>query len=566
MKHFSVCMEKSSDARKILSVLLSIETYHKDDYSCIISANKSARDFINNFPFTFTGKIEILDEIDEKTDFYNLVLRKINLIKYAVNKFGNTIHISTDIFQIRPMEIPDNVGDIAFIKKYSGHAPDMESQQYSLDVLYLENTKYCDFVVGLFDKLIDEERKKHEAEYEDQDEDEDISSCDDEDKTTERVEFHHLSANMIDNYKELWKNVTVSLVKEYSISEFLSFRTSLGSEDFFSYDKPLNMHQIDKDFVVTTKDKVDEIDEETGETVSKTVESKHEYIFVAPRINQHAPQIQDVNRAMFSRLVSYKLSNMSIINLKYSKTKMDFVCPKKDGIGIWNREKDAPGLHNLFSYFVERYGDYFSLTEDIIEYYSFNNYLISDKPGMIWLTNNVRKYTELLMCNHDQSLLDIKDSLPIPSRFFAYYSDHPKELEHYVLTKNNKSSKQLLEIDNESGEYVFRKGDIVERIDSSDFTFKDKMDAISIAKFVLVKDYDINLIANALAVSTIPVVADHIDVQDLVEGKHFVRQSKYSDNMKYSHMKGNCIRYYESSISPESVVKKLLNHVFIGSV
>ena len=89
------------------------------------------------------------------------------------------------------------------------------------------------------------------------------------------------------------------------------------------------MHQIDKDFVVTTKDKVDEIDEETGETVSKTVESKHEYIFVAPRINQHAPQIQDVNRAMFSRLVSYKLSNMSIINLKYSKTKMDFSVLRK---------------------------------------------------------------------------------------------------------------------------------------------------------------------------------------------------------------------------------------------
>ena len=567
MKHFSLCMEKPEDLRKALSVLLSIESHHKNDYSCVISGNKELRRFIDGFPFTFTGKIEVLDEIDNRRDFHTLITRKLKSIKYAINKFGNTIHLSSDIFQIRPIEINEEVTGIGFIKKYSGPAPDMESQRYSMDVMYIEDVKYCDFVLEKLAKLVDDERSKHEYEN-DVDEDEDEDKDEDEDDGTSnspKPEFHYLSADMIEKYKDFWKNVTVALVDEYKLEHFLSFRTCLGSEDFFSYDKPLNMHQINKEFTITIKEKVDTCDEE-GEKVTETVENKYDYMFVGPRVNQHAPQVQDVNRALFSKLVSYKLSNMSIINMKYSKSKLDFVCPKKDGIGIWNREKDVPGMYNLLSYLVKKYNDYFSLTEDVIEYYSFNNYLLTDKPGMMWLTNNVRKYTQVLMCNYDKSLLDIKDTLPIPTKFFAYYSDHPEELDHYALNNTNKKTKQIVEIDEKNNEVVYTKGISVEKREMGDLTFIDKMNAISVSKYIRIRTYDVNMFANALAVSTIPVIPDDMEVQGLVEDRHYVRESKYTDDLKHSNMKINCRRYYENEIAPDMVIKKLLNHVFIGSV
>ena len=224
-------------------------------------------------------------------------------------------------------------------------------------------------------------------------------------------------------------------------------------------------------------------------------------------------------------------------------------------------------MYNLLSYLVKKYNDYFSLTEDVIEYYSFNNYLLTDKPGMMWLTNNVRKYTQVLMCNYDKSLLDIKDTLPIPTKFFAYYSDHPEELDCYALNNTNKKTKQIVEIDaRKTMRLSIQKGFRWKKREMGDLTFIDKMNAISVSKYIRIRTYDVNMFANALAVSTIPVIPDDMEVQGLVEDRHYVRESKYTDDLKHSNMKINCRRYYENEIAPDMVIKKLLNHVFIGSI
>ena len=104
----------------------------------------------------------------------------------------------------------------------------MESQRYSMDVMYIEDVKYCDFVLEKLAKLVDDERSKHEYEN-DVDEDEDEDKDEDEDDGTSnspKPEFHYLSADMIEKYKDFWKNVTVALVDgEYKLEHFLSFRT-----------------------------------------------------------------------------------------------------------------------------------------------------------------------------------------------------------------------------------------------------------------------------------------------------------------------------------------------------
>ena len=90
------------------------------------------------------------------------------------------------------------------------------------------------------------------------------------------------------------------------------------------------------------------------------------------------------------------------------------------------------------------------------------------------------------------------------------------------------------------------------------------MNAISVSKYIGIRTYDVNMIANALAVSTIPVVPDEMEVQGLVEDRHYVRESKYTDDLKHSNMKNNC-RRYENEIAPDMIIKKLLNHVFVGA-
>ena len=133
-------------------------------------------------------------------------------------------------------------------------------------------------------------------------------------------------------------------------------------------------------------------------------------------------------------------------------------------------------------------------------------------------------------------------------------------------TCRKKNITQLLEINNTTKEYIYNKGKISEKKDSTDFTFEDKMDAISNSRFILIKDYDVNLIANALAVSTIPVIADHIHILDLVENKHYVKESKYKHNMKYAEIKKNCSEYYQDNISTEGYRSKLFDHILIRSI
>ena len=91
MRNFSICMEKKEDVTKVLGNLLIMDIHHGTDYTCTISGNKDLEKFINSFPYSFKGTIKVLHELENNDNFYNLINRKVNLIRHAINEHGNTI-------------------------------------------------------------------------------------------------------------------------------------------------------------------------------------------------------------------------------------------------------------------------------------------------------------------------------------------------------------------------------------------------------------------------------------------------------------------------------------------
>ena len=67
-------------------------------------------------------------------------------------------------------------------------------------------------------------------------------------------------------------------------------------------------------------------------------------------------------------MAQYNILYMLLINLKYSNNKIEFVVPKKDGISIWDRTNDPPGLYELIDMITED-NEYFGKVETYIDYF-----------------------------------------------------------------------------------------------------------------------------------------------------------------------------------------------------
>ena len=72
-------------------------------------------------------------------------------------------------------------------------------------------------------------------------------------------------------------------------------------------------------------------------------------------------------------MAQFNIIYMLLINLKYSNNKIEFVIPNRDGVSIWDRNNDPPGLYELIDMIIEK-SEYFGKTEAYIDYFSFNNF------------------------------------------------------------------------------------------------------------------------------------------------------------------------------------------------
>ena len=90
---------------------------------------------------------------------------------------------------------------------------------------------------------------------------------------------------------------------------------------------------------------------------------------------------------------------------------------------------------------------------------------------------------------------------------------------------------------------------------------------ISKSKFIKIDKIDVHLLANCLGLKVVPVVANKIELLDLISGKHYVEESAFPHNIgNYNILSSECKVYYNKNITPNSVLKKILNHIFVRDI
>jgi hypothetical protein len=585
MINYSICQEKKLDYRKILTMLLMIDSY-ESQYTCCISCDENTKKYVNNFPYVFSGDIHYVCNMVDNESYIDLIKRKFNLLHFCVEKYNNTLHLSPNLFLLRKLKLPEFVKSIMFVKKHGSHAPGKEEQQYGTDMFYINNIDVIDYLSEELnsiienDKIVDNQLDDNQVD----DNQSDDSQLDDNHSDTDNEVQINTNDDVIIKCKKWWAGIALTLIEKYGLDTFFSFNYCVGTEDFFTYDNSLKFAEINDDFSYIFSEK-DEKGSSSNDLSSNDLSSNdlssedvsyvsQEYpiYFVNIRIDQLAPAIQTLNKCLFSKLVSYKITYMAMINLRLNAKNMEFIVPKRDGIVIWNRKDDPPGLYELIDLMIEPVKKYFTRTEVDIEYFSFNNFLLFDKNDKIWLSNNTRKYTDFFICNYNNELPKIIESeIPIPSRFLCYYSDYPKKLLEFADKNITKVFDYISIIDETIHIYNYNNDssqlEKCKEICIKDFNWEEKYNIISKSKFIKIDKIDVHLLANCLGLKVVPVVTDKIELLDLISGKHYVEDSCFPHNIgNYDILSNECKVYYNKNIIPNSVLKKILNHVFVRDI
>ena len=532
MINFSICVPPDKKDNEIISILLMIDFFH-DCYTCTISGSEKLKQCIKLFPYKFKGKVDVVVEpINNKYSFIELIKRKLNIIKYAINKYNNTTHISSDIFFTNAYYIPDNIDSIGFIKRKVCCRENKLYEQFNFNILYLADTKYIDFIFSIFN--------------------ENISNFMDDfsDKEEKEEEKEEKCIN-------IWKKITLNLIDEFGITDFFPYYFCVTTDDFFGLDESLELDNIDADFKYKQQNE----------------EGSQQYPIISTIIkkNTQHPVIKELNTNLFKKLLLYKIEYMSFINLKYSSKNIEFIIPKKDGIGIWDRKNDKPGLYELIDLIVESYPLFFSKTELNVDYFSINNFIISDKPGVKWLNSTIKKYYKFFICNHDDTLINYIDELPMENEFLSYYSDHPKIIENMIDSEDYKEKTvDIVKINNNTLElykmHIDGESRLKEVIDIANLNFKDKYEIIAKSRYIIYDKHDIHLLSNCLALGVVPLLKDSNTLLDLEHEVHYIYENKlynieYLNN--YDKISTNCKEYFQNNIKVSSFIKKILNHIFV---
>ena len=255
-----------------------------------------------------------------------------------------------------------------------------------------------------------------------------------------------------------------------------------------------------------------------------------------------------------------------------SNKKLQLVVPKRKGVGIWNRTNDVGGLYELVDYFVEHNKKYLSQVEGDIDYFSFGNFLLTDKPSHIWLNNTIKKYTKIFICNYDQSLIETLSTLgkATPSSFLFYYSYHPKLLEEFLSEYEMNTERTVDSVCVSAFVDVEEPSTLLFRLAADDeevLDFNQLMTKLCNVKYGVMEKMDINLVATYLALGVVPVIknSDANTIYELVENVHYIRSMDVL-RTDYEELQKNGLLYYQENIKPASALNKLFNHVFIRQI
>ena len=142
----------------------------------------------------------------------------------------------------------------------------------------------------------------------------------------------------------------------------------------------------------------------------------------------------------------------------------------------------------------------------------------------MWLNNDVKKYSGVLLCNYDESLLKEINKSGIKNKFLSYYASFPKKYESFV--NNNEICKSI--------------ETVRVNVDGSDI-------GTDASCLVLNKEFELPEAANDDVVAddeAAPVVTDDVVVEDVVVEDVVVEDDKYTKYLqelsKFKYAKVEC--------------------------
>jgi len=611
--NFCFLEEEIEHKRFLLANLISLNFIY-DKYNILIACSNETKEYILNFPINYRGNIKwlILEKLDDNNIRYakNLLLT----LSEGIKLFNEVIYIDCRINLINKIEISDDVikQGIGFVSRSVGYMSMNIEQKYIKNILYLNNALFLEKIENLYSENISEWKDYDTSKYS-LNELREINKC----------------------FVEYDIKILYNFVNKFDINYFLPHNILVSTEDFFAISDKLKLKdinsnwQIQKKFVKEKSNYLDirkyedldisqnnidisqnsidisqnnidisqnivDISQNTVDISQNIVDISQNTVDISQNIideedcklvnicalNIRSTQLESkiiaVNKEMYSRMASYNIIYMLLINLKYAKRMIEFILPKRDGIAIWDRNNDPPGLYQLID-MITKDSNYFGKLEAYVDYFSFNNFILTDKPSKYWLNNNVRKYSGFFLCNHDDTLDVELSKIDKPLLFGFYYSDYPELLEKIAETNLEKSKFCIEILNNKIIEYELskKKTSLIQKnvIDYSDFNEKFKI--ISESKFVLFDKIDVNLFANCFGLRCIPVIKNYIinnfinkNIYLLKNNENFIIESNDWNNYEYIYNKISAINYklYRENIKHDNIIKNLLSSLFDISI
>lgn len=544
---YCVVQETRYDKQHILGLLLSIELYDKNS-TCVICCDEEIKKYIELFPKTIKLNLDFgIKPVNDNFMALDYIKNIFNSLKYCINNYKECVFINKELIMTNPLIISDQIKSqgIGFIKKTINVIDkEKEFQRYSISMLYINDIEYINLLINHYETEL---------------------KC---------VDFFNLSFDAYDENKKkeetslcikIYAELPLFFINNLQITSFFDDYTYLGTEDFFAYENSVKLTDIEKNISIKNS----------------------KVSFCNIRVDTLDKKIQQVNNYFLNILVNKHIIYMSLLNLKMSGNKLQFIIPKRNGVGIWNRTNDKGGLYELIEYFADKNKNYISKVEVDIDYFSFGNYLLTDKPSHIWLNNTIKKYTGLLICNHDKSLIDTLPSLPIPSEFLFYYSYFPTVLDSFIKSNVNSFKKKIeyiKVIKNDSSDNLNftisyeleTNDDMIELVEASSVNFMNLLEKLCNVKYGIMETLDINLIATYMGLGVVPIIMtnknDNKDncsihpIYELTENVHYLTQKPTQLLDNYTQLQENCLTYYNEHIQPDACLRKLLNLIFIRNV
>ena len=515
---FVIIQEEEQELHLLVSSVIQISISNPNN-NIICACNQEYFDILEKY---FSKNVNLIHyklniNSKHKKNLKYFLLNWINTFEYAIKNYEHPIYVPSSIVLVNKVPITQELIDqkICFLKLRQTFSASSDENKiinpedakknkanYSMSLFYISSLHALDVIKKNFSKeskLFEEEAEK------DYDNIEDIKNLISERKMYSKLwrELPYLFADMDDG--------TISVTK------YISHNGYLTTGDFFTLDKPYNKNDL---FVQEglIKHKEDII---WGMSISTILDER---------------LIVEINSNLSGLLIAYNNIYLPIINMKYSKSILKVITPKKKNIAHWNREND------IFYNYIEsvcdnnKLIDYFN-TENHDHFY-ISNYVLYDKPSSKYIVPRLLNSYGLLYFDYNNELLDTFNDIDKKTVFIGYYSPYPQVLEEF-----------------NDPEDVTRMG--TKRLKDKEYNNEEEfclyLDDLSTFKyFIIDKDTPKSRIAECLRLGVVPRVIDDtklLDIEDIAK----------DEETEWEILSDKCKEYYTNNLSIEAITFKLVN-------